>query len=97
MTSVTERNKQKKRMLIVDKLMLVAAVAHPLSGLPQILQIYSTQDVAGVSLVTWIGFMLIGIIYLYYGILHKLKPIVITQLLWFAVDLAVVIGVLLYR
>lgn len=92
----TERKRLKQRTLIVDKLMLIAAVAHPLSGLPQIIQIYTTQNVQGVSVATWLGFMVLGIVYLYYGILHKLKPIIITQVLWFIVDLAIVLGVLLY-
>ena len=87
----------KKRIAIVDKVMMVAAVLHPLSGLPQIIQIYTTQDVQGVSLLTWLGFMVVGSVYLYYGILHKLKPIILTQVLWFIVDFLVVLGVLLFR
>ena len=54
--------------------MMVVALLHPLSGLPQIIDIYVNQNVAGVSILTWIGFMFFGSIYLYYGILHKLKP-----------------------
>ena len=87
---------QKKRMALVDKLMMVAATAHPLTALPQVIQIYSTQDVAGVSLQTWLGFMMIGSLYLYYGILHKLKPIILNQILWFIVDILVVAGVLIF-
>lgn len=83
-------------MALVDKLMMVAATAHPLTALPQVIQIYSTQDVAGVSLQTWLGFMMIGSLYLYYGILHKLKPIILNQILWFIVDILVVAGVLIF-
>ena len=94
---MSKKNKQKKRLELVDKVMMVAAVLHPLSGAPQIVQIYSTQDVTGVSLLTWLGFMLIGMLYFYYGVLHRLKPIILTQVLWFIVDLLVVIGIMLYR
>lgn len=76
--------------------MSVAAVIHPLTALPQIYKIYSTQNASGVSLWTWVGFMLLGLIFLAYGIVHKIKPFIVTQVLWFIVDFAVVIGVLLY-
>ena len=96
MTKSKQTAAQKKRMALVDKLMMVAATAHPLTALPQVIQIYSTQDVAGVSLQTWLGFMMIGSLYLYYGILHKLKPIILNQILWFIVDILVVAGVLIF-
>ncbi len=77
--------------------MSVAAVLHPLSGTPQVYQIYATQDVSGISLLTWFGFMALGLIFLAYGIVHKIKPFIVTQLLWFIVDFLVVIGVMIYQ
>jgi uncharacterized protein with PQ loop repeat len=88
--------RRKKQLAAVDHLMSVAAVLHPLSALPQIIKIYSSQDVIGISLWTWLGFMLLGLIFLTYGIAHKIKPFILTQLLWFIVDFLVVIGVLIY-
>lgn len=73
-----------------------AAVVHPLTALPQVYMIYTTHDVGGISLWTWFGFMVLGLIFLAYGILHKIKPFIITQLLWFIIDFMVVIGTLLY-
>lgn len=77
--------------------MSIAAVIHPLSAVPQVYSIYSTQDVSGISLLTWLGFMLLGLIFLSYGILHKIRPLIVTQVLWFIVDFLVVIGVIIYR
>ena len=88
---------KKKHIERVDKLMMVVALLHPLSGLPQVIDIYVHQNVDGISLMTWLGFMLFGSIYLYYGILHKLKPVILTQILWMIVDILVVVGVLIYR
>jgi uncharacterized protein with PQ loop repeat len=82
---------------IIDMLVNIAAVIHPLTTLPQIYAIYSSQSVAGISLWTWLGFMLIGFIFLAYGLVHHLKPIILTQVLWFIVDATVIIGVLLYQ
>lgn len=81
----------------IDSLMSIAAVIHPLTAVPQVYAIYTTHNVSGVSLWTWLGFMTLGLIFLAYGILHKIKPFIITQVLWFIVDFLVVIGVFLFR
>jgi MtN3 and saliva related transmembrane protein len=80
----------------IDRAMAGAAVIHPLTALPQVIQIYTTQSAAGVSLLTWLMFMALGSIFLAYGIVHRIKPFIVTQILWFIVDFLVVIGVLLY-
>ena len=87
----------KKEVKTIDHLMSVAAIIHPMTAIPQVYQIYSTQDVSGVSLWTWLGFMTLGLIFLAYGLVHKIKPFIVTQVLWFIVDFLVVIGILLYR
>ena len=87
---------KKKQTALTDRLMSVAAVIHPLTATPQVYAIYTTHDVSGVSLWTWFGFMVIGLIFLLYGILHKIKPFIVTQILWFVVDFLIVLGVILY-
>lgn len=91
-----KRKRLQQRVAVVDSLMMIAAVVHPLSALPQVITIYVTRQAEGVSLITWISFMLLGVLYLYYAYLHKLKPLIVTQVIWFAIDLLVVVGVLLY-
>ncbi len=88
---------RKQNKTIIDRLMSVAAVVHPLTALPQVYSVYSTHDVSGISLWTWLGFMLLGLIFLSYGIVHKIKPFIVTQVLWFVIDFLIVIGVLIYR
>ena len=87
----------KKRKTVIDKLMSVAAVVHPLTAVPQVISIYTSHNVSGISLVTWLGFMILGLIFLAYGVLHHIRPFIVTQVLWFIVDFLVVIGVLIYR
>jgi uncharacterized protein with PQ loop repeat len=89
--------KRKSNITIIDRLMTGAAVIHPLTAVPQVYDIYTTHDVAGVSLLTWLSFMVLGLIFLAYGIVHHIRPFILTQMLWFAVDFLVVIGVLMYR
>lgn len=88
---------KKREKTVVDRLMSGAAIVHPLTALPQVYAIYSSKDVTGISLLTWIGFMVLGTVFLAYGIVHKLKPFIVTQILWFTVDVLIVTGVLLYR
>lgn len=87
----------KQKPGLLDALVNIAAIVHPLTALPQVYEIYTSHDVTGVSLLTWFGFMFIGFIFLAYGISHRLRPIIVTQILWFIVDLLVIIGILLYR
>jgi uncharacterized protein with PQ loop repeat len=88
---------KKSESVFVDRLMSVAAVIHPLMATPQVYSIYTTHDVSGISLWTWFGFMALGLIFLAYGILHKIKPLIVTQVLWFIVDFLIVLGVVLYH
>jgi uncharacterized protein with PQ loop repeat len=88
---------KKKETKIVDKLMSGAAVVHPLMAIPQVFDVYRNHSAAGVSLWTWLGFMLLGLVFLAYGLLHKIKPFIVTQVLWFIMDFLIVLGVLLYR
>lgn len=82
---------------LIDILVNIAAVVHPLTALPQLMTIYSSHVVTGISLWTWIGFLLIGLVFLAYGIVHRIKPIIVTQVLWFIVDLLVIVGIILYQ
>jgi MtN3 and saliva related transmembrane protein len=76
--------------------MSVAAVIHPLTATPQVIKIYQTQSAEGVSLMTWVLFMALGVVFLAYGIVHRIKPFIVTQVLWFIIDLLIVIGIFLY-
>jgi uncharacterized protein with PQ loop repeat len=80
----------------IDRAMTIVAIIHPISALPQVVEIFSTQNASGVSLITWLLFMLIGVIFLLYAVIHKIKPMIINQIIWFIMDLLVVTGVLMY-
>lgn len=86
----------KSEVSTVDKAMTVVAVIHPLSALPQVIEIFATRNAIGVSLTTWLLFMLIGIVFMLYAIVHSIKPMILNQIIWFVMDFLVVIGVLMY-
>ncbi len=88
-----ERNYKK----ITERVALVAGVLQPLMTVPQVWMIYSTGKVSGVSLATWVGYAVFGLAFLVYGFVHKLRPIWMTQILWLILQVAVVVGILIYE
>jgi hypothetical protein len=82
---------------VIDWLMMITAVGYPLTGLPQAIQIFTTHTAAGVSLLSWAGFCAFDVVEIAYGVIHRIKPLIITSVLWLVVDAAVVAGILVYQ
>jgi uncharacterized protein with PQ loop repeat len=74
----------------------VAVIGGPLMTLPQIYSIWMEHQ-KGVSIVSWTGYMLTGVIWLVYGLKHREWPIIILQLTWIALDLGVIVGLVLLK
>ena len=79
------------------RLTLVAAVVQPLMTVPQVVQLYTTHDASGLSLATWLGYAIIGLVFLAYGIKYRLVPIATTQVIWFVLQISIVIGILMWQ
>jgi uncharacterized protein with PQ loop repeat len=87
---------QKQQRTKIDALMSLVAVAHPLMAAPQIYQVYSTQEANDLSIWTWAAWMAFGLVFMTYGIAHKLKPYIFMQILWQTVDILMITGIILY-
>lgn len=74
----------------------VMAIAGPLFGLPQVITIYASHDASSIALWSWIGFSLYSLVFLTYGIVHKLRPVIVAQIMWLSIYTLVIIGTLLY-
>ena len=74
----------------------VVSVLGPLLTIPQVTKIWFNQTAEGVSVIAWSGFLVAAIFWLFYGMVHKEKPIIITNCLWIVLELFVVIGALKY-
>jgi uncharacterized protein with PQ loop repeat len=81
----------------LDSTMSVVAFISPFAVTPQILQIYQTKDVQGISLVTWIISILSSVIWLAYGLHHKDKPIIFNSILGTLFCSMITVGILIYR
>lgn len=87
---------KKKKRTILDKVVAIAAYIYPLSGIPQLLLVYR-GDVSGVSIVSWISFACFSALFLSYGLVHKVKPMIVVNSLWLVLDLIIVLGTLTHR
>jgi MtN3 and saliva related transmembrane protein len=79
-----------------DKFIYFIAIGGSLLTIPQVLKIYINHDASSISSTSWIGYLFLAIAWLIYGILHKEKPIIISNILLFILNLFVVIGTILY-
>jgi uncharacterized protein with PQ loop repeat len=89
-------HKQKIKANPVDKVVYVAAFAEPASANPQVLAIYTAKTAAGISLFTWSAYLTFSLIWLWYGIVHKQKALIIASVLFAVSEVLVIIGGILY-
>jgi len=87
------RKRRKKKQEPIDKLVYLAVFLGPLMTLPQVYAIW-VQGNKGVSMVSWVAYLLIAVVWLFYGIKHREKPIIAVQLLWIILDIFIVVGLL---
>ncbi len=88
--------KQNSSKKLVGYMMYGVAVFMPLSNLPQINQVYSTKVVTGLSLFSWVSYLLLGLIPFAYAVINNLRPLVISNILWTFVNIAMIYGILRY-
>ena len=93
MSTYNSNTVTKKR---VERLALIAGIIQPIITLPQIVHIYTNQSAKDVSLATWLGYLVFGVIFLVYGAMFNLKPIFYGQIIWVSMQLLMVIGILIY-
>src|SRR3989344_6781150 len=84
----------KPLVALMDVVTYVAAVAGPLFAADQAVEIWFKHNAGGVSLTTWGALTALSIMWMLYGLLHKEKVIVLSNVLWFTLDAAVVVGTL---
>jgi len=80
----------------MDSIIYIVAVAGPLIAIPQIFKIFIDKNASGVSGITWSAFLIGAFFWLVYGIMHKEKPIIVTNLIWILMTAIIVFGTFIY-
>lgn len=85
------------RTPMVERFVYVAAFVGPLTIIPQVAEIWFVDHSAqGVSLMTWLSFTLLSLVWLVYGIERRDRPLIISNFLWVVGELIVVAGAIHY-
>lgn len=86
-----------KNKKLIDRLIYIAAITYPLTTIPQIVDIIMNKSSQNVSLLTWLLYDAFTIIFLWYAIDKKLRPLIIEYSMWIASQSIVVFLILFYR
>lgn len=81
----------------LEKFLRVLSVVTMLMTVPQVLSIWFSENVGGVSLLSWGAYLFSACMWFVYGIQKRDKTIYIACIGWIVLDAAVVIGVIVQR
>lgn len=90
------RKNTKKTVSKFDKFIFIASFMAPLNGIPQVIAVFNGTT-NGVSLFSWLGFLVFSTLFFIYGLIHKIKPMMITNILYAIIDGLVVLGLILSK
>ena len=85
-----------KRKRFLDRAAYFFAFFGPIMTIPQTLRIWILKSAGGVSPITWSAYLIVAVFWLIYGIEHKAKPIIATNILWVILDIFIIAGTLVY-
>jgi len=91
-----QSKKGKRSYRKIDALALVVGILQPLMTLPQIIVVFQAKDASQLSLLTWVAYDIASVVLLIYGIVHKLKPIVVAQIFWLIVQSVLILAIFLF-
>lgn len=79
-----------------DKFIYLVGIVIPLITSSQVFKIWLNQNAQGVSLIAWSAYLFNSIAWFIYGIIHKEKPIILTNFICIIINFMVILGTLVY-
>lgn len=67
-----------------------------LMTIPQVMTIWLRQQASGVSIVSWSAYLVSAVLWFFFGIKKRDKNIYLPCIGWIALDIAVILGVVIY-
>ena len=80
----------------LEKVLRGLSVFTMLMTVPQVLTVWIGQDAGGVSLVSWLSYLLAACLWFVYGVQKRDKTIYLACVGWVVLDAAIVVGVLIH-
>ena len=93
---MVKTKKANKNDKLIGYMMYAVSVGMPMTDIPQLIQIFSTKVATGLSASAWVMYAAFGVVPLMYAISNKLKPLIISNVLWMIVDAAMIYGIFRY-
>ncbi len=85
-----------RKMQMLDSLVMAVAVVWPAMFIPQILEIYQSQNATSINIYSFLASSLMVMPWIAYGIVHREKAIWVSNVLWFVVYSLIAVGAYLY-
>lgn len=86
-------NKITHKRLVSYGMFFVAIIA-PLSNYPQIYKLFTLKVTEGLSVETWVMYLIFGFIQLVYAISNSIKPLILSNILWILVEIVMIYGII---
>jgi len=81
----------------VEILIYPIAFVAPLALVPQVWQLYATQDATSLALSTWLVLGFLNLLWIFYAWVHRERPVMITNVMFGFLNFAIAFGVILFR
>lgn len=78
----------------LDRIVLVVSVVYPFSALPQVFAVFGGRT-EGVSILSWIFFLICSSLFLVYGIRRQVMPMIVSNSIWVVMNALVITGIIL--
>ncbi len=85
-----------KKTKFINRIIFIVAAVQPLGGIPQVYTIFKHQDATGLSITSWIIYVLFDLAWLWYGISNRQKAVIISATLFSIIESIVIVGALLF-
>ncbi len=81
---------------VIKRLMGSQSIFTMLITIPQVLTIWVGHRAAGISMLSWSGYLVSAVVWLWYGLRKRDKNIYLPCIGWILLDAAVIAGALVY-
>jgi len=88
---------KKHKRSAFDNFIYVFAFTTPLFELPQLISVIEAKSAQNVSLITWSYLAISSFAWLIYGIHKKMKPLIVSYILYVLVEFSIVIAIIIFR
>ena len=85
-----------KWISLIDNLTYFVAIFGPIMTIPQVTKIWIDKNATGVSIISWVSYLIAAVFWLIYGIAHKEKPIIFANIIWIFLEILIITGTFIY-